>query len=476
MSDSNNNKPLKLPDSESSLGHMLRLSWPIIVTNISFTIMQFVDTRMVAELGTNELAAIQPATLMSFAPASFLLGMIFCVNTFVSQNFGRGSTKECSGYCWQIIYTGSLYTLIIVSVMWPLAGTIFRLIQQPAEIIEMEVTYFRIMLYSQFLVVIIWATNQFFIGIHRPVITMTAALAGQVVNLSMNYILIFGKFGFPQMGIAGAGWGTFIGLTVGALIRLGWFLSDNTNKKFFTRTNYHIDASKIKDIIRIGLPAGFSMMIKMTFWTLILFGLVGRFGKEPLAATNAVWSCMRVSFMPIIGLGHALTAAVGKSIGSARKDLAIKQTHLCLKIALLYMCTVGLCFYLFRSDIMDFWAKDDDMVIAAGVNMLIFAALFQLFDAVLIIYNDALYGAGDTMYLAIVEIISAVVILGGGGYCMVIFFPQLGAIGPWIAGLAKIAFGAAAYMWRFRTNGWMRIDLLKGTQTGVPAEMGPVTD
>jgi len=467
---------MKSAASESSLKHMLKLSWPMIVTNISFTIMQFIDTRMVAELGTNELAAIQPAALMSFIPASFLLGVIICVNTFVSQSLGKGNIKECTGYCWQTIYMGTLYSIVVVAAMWPLAGWIFRALQQPEEIIGAEITYFRIMLYCQFFVAVIWATNQFFIGIHRPMITMVAALTAQAVNVSMNYILIFGKFGFPEMGIAGAGWGTFIGVVVGALIRISWFLSNNVNQRFFTRTNCNIDMSKMAAIIKIGLPAGFSMMIKMTFWTLILFGLVGRFGKEPLAATNAVWSCMRVSFMPIIGLGHALTAAVGKSIGADRKDLAIKQTKLCLKIAVLYMGMVGLCFYLFRHDIMDFWAKEDDIVIAAGVNMLIFAALFQMFDAVLIIYHDALRGAGDTLYLAIVEIFTAVVILGGGGYCMVKFFPQLGAIGPWIAGLAKIASGAAANMWRFKTNSWMQIDLFKRAETGVPAEMGPVAD
>ncbi|MBN1393237.1 MAG: MATE family efflux transporter [Sedimentisphaerales bacterium] len=465
-----------LLNSESSLAHMLKLSWPIIVTNISFTIMQFVDTRMVAELGTSELAAIQPATLMSFIPASFLLGVIICVSTFVSQSLGKGDTKECSSYSWQVFYMGMLFSLIVTVTMWPLAGWIFRTMNQPKEIIPAEIIYFRIMLYCQFLVVLIWATNQFFIGIHRPVITLVAALAAQATNLVMNYILIFGKFGFPRMEIAGAAWGTFIGLIVGALIRTGWFLSKNVNQQFFTRTNYNIDTSKMIAIIRIGLPAGFSMMIKMTFWTLILFGLVGRFGKEPLAATNAVWSCMRVSFMPVIGLGHALTAAVGKSIGSGKKDLAVKQTHLCLKIAVLYMGMVGLCFYLFRYDIMNFWAKNDDVVIEAGISMLIFAALFQMFDAVLIIHHDALRGAGDTIYLALIEVFTAVLVLGGGGYCMVRFFPQLGANGPWLAGLAKIVCGAIANALRFRGNKWRKIDLFRQAKTGVPAEMGPVTD
>ncbi|MHC4153532.1 MAG: MATE family efflux transporter, partial [Planctomycetota bacterium] len=202
-----------------------------------------------------------------------------------------------------------------------------------------------------------------------------------------------------------------------------------------------------------------------------LFGLVGQFGKESLAATGAVWSCIRVSFMPIIGIGTALTAAVGRSIGRDRKELAIKQTGLCLKMALVYMGFIGLCCFVFRRPIMRFWAPYDEEVVRIGVGLLMCGAVFQIFDAVLIIYGDALRGAGDTVWIAFVEIIGASLFLGVGGYCMVKFFPELGALGPWMAGTAKIAFGAAANRWRFRSNRWMRIDLFERRAEEVPVEV-----
>ena len=110
---------------------------------------------------------------------------------------------------------------------------------------------------------------------------------------------------------------------------------------------------------------------------------------------------------------------------------------------------------------MNFWAPDDPEVIAIGINLLICAAIFQVFDAVLIIYNDALRGAGDTLYLAIIESIGAVFILGFGGFFMVKLFPDFGAVGPWMAAIGKIIFGAAANWMRFKSNHWMKIDLLK---------------
>jgi MATE family multidrug resistance protein len=257
---------------------------------------------------------------------------------------------------------------------------------------------------------------------------------------------------------------------------MGVFLGRDINATYQSRRGLGIDFGKMLDIVKIGFPAGFGLMVNIAFWTIILFGLVGRFGKAPLAATSAVWACMRVSFMPIIGIGTALTAAVGKSIGKGRKDLAIKQTRTCLRIGLCYMGFVGLCFFVFREPIMKFWAPKDNAVVQVGVNILICAAIFQVFDAILIVYGDALRGAGDTLWLAIIEASGAALILGLGGYLTVKFFPELGALGPWIAGTVKIVAAAFANRWRFRSHRWMKIDLFKRRPAAVPAEVSTVMD
>jgi MATE family multidrug resistance protein len=397
--------------------------------------------------------------------------VITIINTFVSQSLGRGNKRDCSGYCWQAIYMGLAYAAAVVAIMWPLATRIFEAMGQPSEVVGFEVVYFRIMLYAQFPVILIWASSQFFMGIHRPIVTMYAALCGQIVNLVGNYLLIFGKFGFPQLGIAGAGWGTFIGVVVAAAVRMSVFLTGKTNETYDGRKNLRIDFGKMASIVRFGFPTGFGLMVNIALWGLILFGLVGRFGKEQLAATSAVWSCIRVSFMPVLGIGTALTAAVGKAIGRGRKDLASKQAAVCLRVALAYMGFVGLCFFLFRNELMQFWSADDK-VVEIGVQLLVCAAIFQIFDAVLIVYGDALRGAGDTLWLAIIEASGAVVMSGLGGFCMVKFFPEIGALGPWMAAIAKIVFGAVANFWRFKSGRWMKIDMFRRPPVEVAAEIG----
>jgi MATE family multidrug resistance protein len=459
-------------DREASLKYMLRLAGPMVVTNISFTAMQFIDRFMVSRLGTEELAAILPAVMVSFLPSSLLLGIMTSVNTFVSQSLGHKQYSDCSNYCWQAINMGLVYTMFTLIIMWPAAGWIFRTMGQPETVINPEVIYFRIMLYCQFLAVFTWALSQFFMGIHRPVITMWAAIAEQIINVFCNYILIFGHFGFPKMGIAGAGWGTFIGMTIGTTIRMTAFMVGLVNERFSSRKSFGIDLHRIFDLIKVGFPAGVSLTVGVALWGAILFALVGRFGKEPLAATSAVLSCMNVSFMPIVGISTALTAAIGKSIGSGRKELAVRQTSLCVRIAVCYMGFIGVCFFLFRGPIMKFWAPLDDKVIAAGVDILLFAAVFQFFDAMVIIYIGALRGAGDTVWLAGISAASSILILGLGGYLIVKLYPGLGELGPWTAALAEIIFVSLANRWRFKSKRWMRIDLFKRRVAGMPAEIG----
>ncbi|MHC4759300.1 MAG: MATE family efflux transporter, partial [Planctomycetota bacterium] len=362
------------PVDETTIRYMLKLAGPMIVTTISFTVMQFVDRYMVSRLGTESLAAILPAGFVSFVPASFAMAAITSVNTFVSQSLGRGEKDKCANYCWQSIYMGLAYFLVVLSIMWPAAPAIFKIMGHPSEVIELEVIYLRIMLYSQFITVLVWSTSQFFMGIHKPMIIMYAALVSQTVNIAANYVLIFGKFGFPEMGIAGAGWGTFIGVSFGAGIRIAMYLSPKINNEYKSRKIFRIDFLKIRDLLKVGFPAGIGFMINMAAWAIILFGLAGKFGKEALAATSSVFSCMNFSFMPIVGLGTALTAAVGKSIGKNRKDIVIKQTAVCLRVALIYMGFVGLCFFIFRKPLMGFWSSDDK-VIEIGMNIFIFAAI-----------------------------------------------------------------------------------------------------
>jgi len=464
-----------LPQDETSLKYMLKLAAPMVVAHISFTIMQFVDRFMVSRLGTDALAAILPAGYVGFLPAAFAIGVMTSINTFVSQSLGRGDKKACSNYCWQAIYMGLVYFLVILAIMWPTAPAIFRLLGHDPAVAAMEIVYLRIMLYVQIPAVFVWASSQFFMGVHRPVIMMYSAIAGQIVNVIANYLLIFGKFGFPAMGIAGAGWGTFIGIAAGSVIRMAAFLFGDINRTFQCRHSFNLDFTRMRDLLKVGLPAGTGLMVNIALWGVILFGMVGRFGKDALAATSAALSCINVSVMPVVGLATALTAAVGKSIGQGKKDVAIKQTSVCLRLGLVYMGLIGLCLLLFRNSIMEFWSSDAK-VISIGVKILILAAIYQVFDAATLTYNGSLRGAGDTLWLAGVSSFGVIVVLGGGSLIIIKLFPELGSLGPWTGAMLSIITIGLANRWRFKSNRWMRIDLFERYGTEMPISDGATVE
>jgi len=170
-------------------------------------------------------------------------------------------------------------------------------------------------------------------------------------------------------------------------------------------------------------------------------------------------------------MGTALTAAVGRTIGRGRKDLAMKQTSVCLRVSMIYMGLVGICFFVFRNALMRFWSTDTQ-VIHAGIEILICAAIYQAFHAARTIYSGSLRGAGDTVWLAIISAVGAVVILGLGGAMMAWLFPGLEALGPWIAATASIILVGLANRRRFKSNKWMDINLFERRGAGVPFRDG----
>ena len=454
---------------ETTLRFMLRLAGPMVIATTSFTLMQFVDRIMVSRLGTAALAAVLPAGFTAAIPAACVMGVFAGVNTFVSQCLGRGQKKECASYFWQAIYMGVAFSLVMLAIGWPLAPTIFRSYGHAPDVVELEVIFFRIMLISNIAVVFVWAGTQFFMGIHRPILTMYAALAAQIVNIVANYVLIFGKFGFPKMGIAGAAWGTVIGVIVGAAIRMSTFLTGDIRRDYISSRMFRPDFGKMADLIKVGLPAGVELTLSSGIWGAILFWLVGRFGSQEQAATSAALACTNLSTMPVEGIKMALTAAVGKSIGAAKMRTAAKQTLVCLRIALVYMGLVGISFLIFGRELMRLWTYDDK-VIQTGAGVLALAAVYQLFYASRTVYSGALRGAGDTLWLAFASGFGAVIVLGLGGFIIVKLVPDFGSLGPWIAATLSIIAVGLANRIRFKSDKWKQIDLFKRKMVEVEVE------
>jgi len=192
----------------------------------------------------------------------------------------------------------------------------------------------------------------------------------------------------------------------------------------------------------------------------------------PSAAANIALQYMHLSFMPAVGFGTAVCSVVGHAIGQKRPDLALRRARLGMMLNGLYMGLIGLLFLIARTPLMQLLSADP-AVIRIGAGVLIWAAIFQVFDAAGITYMNALRGAGDTRWPAIVVALHCWVILGGGGYALAALWPGLGFHGPWMMCTLYIILLGLALWRRFVHGEWRRIDLFGDPATDRRPSVAP---
>ena len=340
-------QPDALPAGRSVPVALVLLAVPIIASMISRTVMSFVDFVMVAQLGTEAMAAIMPAGILLFCVISFGMGVLGLVNTFVAQAYGRGLHGECSAYAWQGIYLSAVLSVVVLPAWW-FVDDLFAAVGHEPAVQVMEVAYVRIGLLGLFPGLAAMALGNFFMGIHRPAVGLWAALIGNVFNVLANYMLIFGAWGAPRLGIAGAAWGTVVASVVQAVVLLAWMLRPKLDAIYHGRRTWRLSTKRINAIFRKGLPAGLQFSAEIAAFAIFTMVLVGRFGKVQLAAHNLVFKLLEISFMPTVGLGAAVTAAVGKALGERDTQLARRVVRWAATFALGYMGVVAVGYIALR--------------------------------------------------------------------------------------------------------------------------------
>ena len=440
------------------LREMLLTAYPLIVINVVVTGMQFIDAYMISFLGEESLAALLPAGLLYFIPISFGWGLLTSVNTFVSQCLGKNWKAGCGHYAMQALYFSVFFGLLTL-LLWFAAEPIFAMMRHEPHVQKMEVVFFRLSLFGAVPNLILCALSNFFVGIHRPKILMVSAAAGTLLNILFAWALIFGKLGLPVLGIAGAAIGTALATLAQAVILLAAFWRKPLREEFDT-WHFSFDPKAMLQVLRIGLPAGGQMIFDMLTWSVAVTWTVGLFGTKHLAANTIVVRLLHMAFMPPLGLGAALTAFVGRSIGEGSIGRAQRQVRQAFVITEAYMVSIGVCFFVFRHPLIRLFSSDPE-VVRLGGYMLIYAGAYQAFDAMFLTFSHALRGAGDTFWPAVALVISSIVLLVGGSVVMVVYFPQFGSAGPWMACMVYVCVLGPAMLLRWRYGPWRKFNIFR---------------
>jgi MATE family multidrug resistance protein len=454
-------------------------AWPTVLTMLSFTVMQFVDSLMVSKVGPLEVAAQGNGGIWAFTPQSFLFGFLSVVNTFVAQSVGAGRRDAVAGYGWAGIHL-AIASWLVVMIPWSLAlPWFFETLGHSPELRALELQYALVLSYGSIAGLLGKAMSNFFFGLQRPRLITVAAIAGNVVNVLLNYVLIYGEQGLvdwgwpgvpgvPALGVFGAAIATVCGTLVEACVPLAVFLFGRLAKELDTWHAARPRASSLRGLLRLGWPVSVQFGNEIICWAIFMTVLVGHFGELHLTAGWSTLRYMHLSFMPAVGFSVATTALVGRYIGAGKPDIAANRAHWALGMAIVYMTVCGLAMAIWRDSLVGVFVDADDAAIAAevvtiGSRLMICAAIFQTFDAVGIVYTGALRGAGDTLVPGVATIVLSWSLIVGLGAWLAWNRPEWTSVGPWVGASVYIIVYGVWMALRFERGAWRRIRLLEPT-------------
>ena len=444
------------------------MAWPIMLGAMSFVIMDFVDKVFVSRLGLDNLAAVGSAGIWAYTLGVFFVGIAGCVSTFSAQSIGRGKKENCSRYAWQGIYI-SIAAGSTVLLMWPLSRPLFEPMGHTPEVLELELTYFRIRVLGFAFVAWQAALAAFFQSIGRPIIPMYAALVGNISNIVLDYVLIFGKFGAPELGIAGAAIATVVSMGLQVALLHAVFLNDEVDREYGSRSAWRFDLVKARDLFAIGWPSGVSGFLDVASWSIFTSFIIGGFGTVQLAAHTAAISFMHLIFIPAMGLSMATTPIVAQWIGRGEIRIAKSRAYTAMRLAIVFMVTVGVTLAVFGPYLMRIFSSDPE-IIRLGHALLVLAAIFSGFDAITIVLVGALRGAGDTRWMMIALSIGA---WGVSLPLAWLFAHPLGleARGAWIGATIYIILLSGVFFRRFHGEAWRDIRIFSEDRVADPASV-----
>jgi MATE family multidrug resistance protein len=442
---------------------VLKVAGPLIAATASLTVTLFADRMFLSWHSQASVAAATPAGITFFTICSLFMGTAQYVNTIVAQHHGAGKYRACARAVWQgVIFSTAAAPLILACI--PLGSTIFNWGGHSEQLIKLENQYFSILMMGGTLLPLQASLSAFFSGRGKTWVVMWGHILGNGTNIILDYILIFGRLGFPEMGIRGAAIASAITMIIPVVFWLALFLSERYQEKYGTRKEFRFDKRLFSMLLRFGGPAGIQFFLDVASFAVFVI-LIGRLGVHELAASNIVFSIEMLSFLPMVGMSIATATLVGNYIGSGQHHLAEKSVSSALKLALGYMAVMAMLFVTIPEVFLNIFRPDVnaqqgfDAIMDKGVIILRLVAIWTLFDTLFIIFSGALKGSGDTRFAMWAQIFLAWVLFVPPVY-IIIEYLHLGLFGAWSWGTCYVIVLGLVFWLRFRSGRWKEIQML----------------
>lgn len=425
----------------------LRIAGPVVLSQLGGSITQLADNIMVGHLGTVELAAV------SFANTIFIIGMLFSIGItmastpLIGQAYVQGEHTKLTSYLQNSLLQVILTAIVISALLFALYPFMDDMGQEP-DVVKLAKPYYILLVISLFPFLIFCFFKQFLEGLGSTKHAMIITIICNIVNIVLNYFLIFGTYGFPKWGIIGAGVATLLSRVLMPIMFLIIIRKKTDWWMFFNRFGKKVFSFKVlRELHSLGLPIAGQMVLEISAFAFSAI-MVGWLGAVPLASHQIAQNISTIAFMVVLGISTATTIRVSHQLGlrdfKALRMAASASIHLCLATNFI----LGLLILSFRY-IIPIAFTEDAAVIELAAQLLLFVGLFQLFDGMQSVGIGILRGLTDVKRPVIYAFISYICINLPIGYIFAFVF-KMGAAGIWLGFVFGLGVAAILFHIRYR--------------------------
>ena len=434
---------------------------------LGHTFVSFVDNIMVGQLGTAELAAVSLGNSFMFIAMSIGIGFSTAITPLIAEADASNNFKQAkSTYKHGLFLCTTLGILLFLLVFF--SKPLMYLMQQPEEVVVLAIPYLNLVAFSLIPLVIFEAIKQFTDGMSMTKYPMYATLIANIINVVLNYLLIFGKFGFPEMGMVGAAYGTLASRII-MVIYLWTLLRYKERSRKIVRNIklFTLDFSMIKKIVNIGSLSAMQMFFEVAIFTSAIW-LSGLLGKNSQAANQIALNLSSMTFMVAMGLSVASMIRVGNQKGLKNYKELRRIAFSIFLLGILLAVFFALLFFIFHKSLPNVYVdlnditnyKDNIEVLSIASTLLLAAAFFQISDSIQVVVLGALRGLQDVKIPTILTFISYWVV----GFPISYFLGKeemYGSFGIWLGLLAGLTTASVLLFIRFNS---LTLKLIKEKQ------------
>lgn len=433
---------------------LLRLAWPSLVENLLQTMLGVVDLIFVGQLGADAIAGVGLGNQLMFTLVVGFIGLSVGNQALVARAIGAGDKPDAQRIAKQALILAAVLSLLVAVLGYSLGDKVIGWMGATAAVTQLGGAFLRITsIFAVFLAIMtIGGGTLRGAGDTRTPMLITGTI--NLINIFLDYGLIFGNMGFPRLGAIGSAYATSTARAVGAILILYVLFKRGSIVKLNWRGGWGIRKSTIARILNIGWPsAAEQVLFQLGF--LAFSAIVVGLGTADLAAMQIAFNIAGFSILPAFAFGIAALTLVSASLGAGDIPRAQGVARQAVKSGVIWMSLMGVAFIVWRRELFGLYTNDES-VLALGGMVMTFIALFQPLQAIAVVLASVLRGAGDTRATMVITTIGVWVVRVGVGYLLGIQL-GMGLFGVWLGWCADFTTRATLILLRYRAGKWKRL-------------------